>query len=359
MSVVVEMYNPRWPEYFQQIKSELEQLLINVDIRSIEHIGSTSVSELAARPIIDVDVVVTRDNVQTAIDALVSNGHFTCLGELGVEDRYALCDPNQPPERNIYVCVEGAFQTRNHLGLRDVLRVNAELREEYGAVKLGLAARGLDIADYVEAKNNIIHKILRTAGFVSEDELAAIEAASRERDRRIALQTDRLTLREFVLEDVPAFHALESIPEVVRYQTWPPKTLEDARKDVVQIIQNSFVDPRAHIELAVMLEDRFIGRVGAFINPEDSQGKPICPPHTDLWFSFMPEMQGKGFAVEATKAFIPTLGSPMTLEIECDPRNTGSWKLAERLGFERVRLIERAFECKGEWVGSLVYQKKV
>jgi RimJ/RimL family protein N-acetyltransferase len=47
------------------------------------------------------------------------------------------------------------------------------------------------------------------------------------------------------------------------------------------------------------------------------------------------------------------------LEIECDPRNRGSRKLAERLGFEKISCVERAYESKGEWVGSLVYRKVV
>jgi RimJ/RimL family protein N-acetyltransferase len=49
----------------------------------------------------------------------------------------------------------------------------------------------------------------------------------------------------------------------------------------------------------------------------------------------------------------------MELEIECDPRNTGSWKLAERLGFEKHSLTKNVQEIKGEWVDSLVYRKTV
>jgi RimJ/RimL family protein N-acetyltransferase len=49
----------------------------------------------------------------------------------------------------------------------------------------------------------------------------------------------------------------------------------------------------------------------------------------------------------------------MELEIECDPRNTKSWKMAERLGFVRHSLKERDYECKGEWVDSLVYRKVI
>jgi RimJ/RimL family protein N-acetyltransferase len=52
-------------------------------------------------------------------------------------------------------------------------------------------------------------------------------------------------------------------------------------------------------------------------------------------------------------------GGPMELEIECDPRNTGSWKLAERLGFEEHSLTKNVQEIKGEWVDSLVYRKTV
>jgi RimJ/RimL family protein N-acetyltransferase len=123
------------------------------------------------------------------------------------------------------------------------------------------------------------------------------------------------------------------------------------------IIQNSFVSPREHFELAVLFEDKFIGRVGGSVKRNNDDGTARDTPHADIWFSFLPETSGKGFATEAMKAFIPLLGSPVRLEIECDPRNTGSWKLAERLGFEKISLTEDAFECKGEMVGSLVYEK--
>ncbi|KAF2106824.1 GrpB protein-domain-containing protein [Lophiotrema nucula] len=359
MSVVVEQYNPAWPEHFQAIKSELEGFLKDANVVSIEHVGSTSVPGLAAKPIIDVDIITARENVQEVVDALVSNGNFAYFGELGIVDRHALRDPNQSPPRNIYVCVEGAFQVRNHLGVRNTLREHPELRDEYGAVKLALAANRTNIVDYIEAKGEVIQKVLKAAGLLTDEELAAIRVANEKGERRGALKTERLTLREFIIADVPAYHALESIPEVVRYQTWGPKTNDQAAKDVVTIIQNSTVKPREHFELAVDCEEKFVGRVGAKIKMKDEEGKAVEPPHVDLWFSFLPEVHGKGLATEAMKAFVPTLGSPLRLEIECDPRNTGSCKMAERLGFTKISLTERVYECKGEWVDSLVYQKSV
>lgn len=352
MCVEVHPYDSSWPAQFLEIRQRLEFLLSGVSYKSIEHVGSTSVPGLAAKPIIDVDIIVTRENVHPAITALVSKGHFIDMGELGIIDRWCLKDPLQDPRRNVYVCVDGAFQTRNHLGLRDTLRQDAALREEYASVKMDLAAKGTNIVDYIEAKSAIVEKILKKAGLLNDEELAAIGKANKKDERFGAIKTPRLVLREFTWDDDEAFFQLESQEAVARYQTWPARTKDQAREEVAKTVRNSSTVPRTHVELAVEYEGRFVGRVGANVRRDGE-------PHADLWFSFLPTVQGKGFATEAMRAFVPLLGSPLELEIECDPRNLGSWRLAERLGFERFGLTERAFECKGEWVDSLVYRKHV
>ncbi|KAF2020141.1 acyl-CoA N-acyltransferase [Aaosphaeria arxii CBS 175.79] len=360
MSVTVEHYNPAWPTQFQTIKTRLETFLTNVPVLSIEHVGSTSVPGLAAKPTIDIDIIVARENVRAAIDSLVANGNFTDVGELGIVDRHVMRDPEQDPRRNIYVCVDGAFSLRNHLSVRDTLRGNPELRDEYARVKLELAARDTNIVDYVEAKGDVVQKILRVAGLLSEEELAAIRAANFKGERFGALKTERLTLREFILGDAEGFYRLESIPEVVRYQNYGPRTREEAHKSVVSILQNSTAKPRKHVELAVDFEGRLVGRVGALIAKEDEAKAGVQdPPKASLFFSFLPEVQGKGLATEAMRAFIPLLGSPLKLEIECDPRNEGSWKMAERLGFKKTYEAEKVYESKGEWVDSVEYSKLV
>lgn len=160
------------------------------------------------------------------------------------------------------------------------------------------------------------------------------------------IQTPRLELREYTLDDISSLHVLLSTPSVARYQTWEPRTLAQAEAVVQEIVENQDSMPRKHFELAVIHNGTFIGSVGAKVKNRQAS----------LWYSLMPASQGKGFATEAVAAFILLLGD-VTLEIECDPRNTGSWKLAERLGFTKVRFTEKDFECKGEWVDSLVYQK--
>ncbi|KAL5376005.1 hypothetical protein DPSP01_010737 [Paraphaeosphaeria sporulosa] len=351
MSVEVHPHNPAWSSQFLAIKERLERLLKDVPYKSIEHVGSTSVPGLVAKPIIDIDIIVARNHVQTTLATLTAAG-FTDMGELGIKDRWCVKDPEQEPKRNVYVCVEGAIQTRNHLALRDTLRRDEKLRNHYAHVKLGLAAKGVDIVEYVEGKSAIIEKILRAAGTLSEEDMGAVSKANKRGERIGAIKTERLVLREFVWGDVEAYFGLESREEVVRYQNWGPRTREQVGEQVAEIVKGSAAVPRTHFELAVEHEGRFIGRVGAKVKKDGIA-------HADLWFSFLPECQGRGFATEAMKAFIPLLSGPLELEIECDPRNTGSWKLAERLGFERFELTEKAFECKGEWVDSLVYRKQV
>jgi GrpB-like predicted nucleotidyltransferase (UPF0157 family)/RimJ/RimL family protein N-acetyltransferase len=351
MSVEVHPYNPAWPSQFLAIKSRLENLLKDVPYNRIEHVGSTAVPALSAKPIIDIDIIVARPQVRPVIAALVSAG-FIDMGELGIVDRWCMKDSDQEPRRNVYVCVEDAFQTRNHLGLRDTLRQNEALREEYAAVKMELAAKGVDIVQYGEAKSVVVGKILEVAGVLSGEELEEIARANKKGERFGAVRTDRLVLREFVWADEEAYFGLESREEVVRYQMWGPRTRGQASEEVAKIVRGSSAVPRTHVELAVEYEGMFIGRVGANVKREGNA-------HADLWFSFLPEYHGKGLATEAMGAFIPLLGCPLELEIECDPRNTGSWKLAERLVFERFELTKRAFECKGEWVDSLVYRKQV
>jgi RimJ/RimL family protein N-acetyltransferase len=96
-------------------------------------------------------------------------------------------------------------------------------------------------------------------------------------------------------------------------------------------------------------------------------GKGGKKVRVELWFSLLPALQRKGLATEAVEAFVREVVRrereggevEMELEIECDPRNTGSRRLAERLGFRKESEVEEAFECKGEMVGSVVYRKVV
>ena len=101
------------------------------------------------------------------------------LGTLGIPDRFAFVAPDALPERRVYVTVAGSVALRNHLALRDTLRSDPDLRNQYGELKLFLARREFDrIDEYVEAKSPILQRILREGG-LGDDELEEIERINR------------------------------------------------------------------------------------------------------------------------------------------------------------------------------------
>ncbi len=133
---------------------------------SVEHVGSTAVPGLAAKPIIDIDVVVdSRDKVPEAIARLGALG-YVHRGNLGIEDRDAFTSPEGLPAHHLYVCLQGSAALANHLALRDFLRCDAAAAAEYGRIKKRLAAQFPgDIESYISGKTDCILAILRSAGF--------------------------------------------------------------------------------------------------------------------------------------------------------------------------------------------------
>ena len=171
--VEVVDWSPRWAEQFEEVALVLRDALSEVPSARVEHVGSTSVEGLAAKPIIDIDVVVGPEDVGAAVEALTSIGHVH-RGDLGVTGREAFHAPG-PPRRNVYVCTAGTVNVRNHLAVRDVLRSRADLREAYAEVKRALAARpDMDIETYVAGKSAVLQQVLEASGELSDEELAAI-----------------------------------------------------------------------------------------------------------------------------------------------------------------------------------------
>ncbi len=92
--ITVPDYDPAWPERFKTLRDEYLEAMVGagVPVVAIEHVGSTSVPGLAAKPIIDCHIVVQRDDVDAASDVLISLG-FTPLGELSIPERWAFKEP--------------------------------------------------------------------------------------------------------------------------------------------------------------------------------------------------------------------------------------------------------------------------
>lgn len=167
-NIVVEPYNPKWKTDFEKIKSEIETVISDFIVR-IEHVGSTSVSGLSAKPIIDVDIVIKNYSVfDNIVERLHSIGYIY-EGDLGIEGREAFKYENKPDlqEHHLYVCPENSKELHRHITFRDYLRLNPDAVAEYGKIKLEAAKLyPNDIEKYLEYKSSCIQKIYRLCGLI-------------------------------------------------------------------------------------------------------------------------------------------------------------------------------------------------
>lgn len=170
-------YDPSWPRRFVALRDEYSAALARAEVAvvAIEHVGSTSVPGLAAKPIIDCDIVVAVEQVTFASDVLVGLG-FQPEGELGVPQRWAFKEPPRLSGTHTYVIVDGSQALQNHLRLRDALRTNAGLCGLYSSVKKRAGATAGTIEEYAASKDAVIQQILETTG-PSHQERRDIDAA--------------------------------------------------------------------------------------------------------------------------------------------------------------------------------------
>ena len=167
-TVIVEDYDPAWARDFEMLRQRIWPEVADVALR-IEHVGSTSVPGLAAKPIIDMSIVVaSRNDVPKTIERLAPLG-YVHRGTLGIDDREAFDHPADLRRHNLYVCPAETIGIVNQIAVRDYLRAHPEAAARYGALKKQLADRfPSDINSYVFGKTDFVLEILRRAGLTAE-----------------------------------------------------------------------------------------------------------------------------------------------------------------------------------------------
>ena len=167
------------------------------------------------------------------------------------------------------------------------------------------------------------------------------------------LKTERLMLRELEPGDWQALYAIESRPEVARYQSFDPRTPEESRAYVLEASQSARENRRLTYDLAMVLETetRLIGRCGLGSTDLDLR-------EAVLWYTLHPDAWGRGYTTEAARAMVDfgcrTLGLHR-IWADCDPQNVASWRVLEKLGMRREGHMRENAWIKGEWVDSLIY----
>lgn len=166
------------------------------------------------------------------------------------------------------------------------------------------------------------------------------------------LETPRLRLRRFRVDDAPVLAAYRSDPAVARYQTWSaPVSVADAARAVREFAEGDPARP-GWFQYAVELKagKRLIGDVGVHLHENLMQA--------ELGFTLAAEHQGRGYAAEAVWAVLHDLFMLRGLRrvsAECDERNEASARLLQRVGFQLEGRRPAFTWLKGEWTDDLLF----
>ncbi|MEW2390910.1 GrpB family protein [Streptomyces venezuelae] len=165
-SIVISDHTPHWADQFRQLHAQLAPHVEDISV-SIEHVGSTAVPGCAAKPIIDVDIVVADASVMPTLIARLTDRGYRHEGDLGITGREAFRAPEHPVPHHLYGVVEGTKPHLDHVLFRDHLRRNPDEVRRYAELKRTLARRftgdAAGRAAYTEAKSGLVAELLEKA----------------------------------------------------------------------------------------------------------------------------------------------------------------------------------------------------
>ena len=148
--MILHDYTPTWADEFERLKHVYADALGDLAL-AIEHVGSTSITGIKAKPIIDIDVVIKDYTIFPDVVERLAQLGYTHNGDQGVLHREAFkyqdgFTPHTTPQRqwmlhHLYVCPAFSEELRRHLLFRDYLRANADARNAYERIKVVIAAR--------------------------------------------------------------------------------------------------------------------------------------------------------------------------------------------------------------------------
>lgn len=167
--IVISAYDSKWKSEFLTLKQIIEPVLKDLII-DIEHVGSTSIEGLGAKPILDIDIVIEDySKLPEIIACLEELGYFhqedwSFKGReaFGRKDQYVPWSEKNIKwmDHHLYVCNKDSEELARHLAFRDYLRNNPDSVAEYEQLKIDLARRAKDRKEYTIGKTDLVNKIL-------------------------------------------------------------------------------------------------------------------------------------------------------------------------------------------------------
>ncbi len=164
---------------------------------------------------------------------------------------------------------------------------------------------------------------------------------------QVLIITDRLVIRRFEPSDGPGLYSYLSRPEAVAFEPYPVQSLEQCETEA----RRRAVDPDFFAVCLARTGD-LVGNLYFHAEPPFDQGR------YELGYVFHPDRWGHGYATEAVSALLATAFGQWGVRLvtaHCDPENTASWRLLERVGFTRVELLRGAASFTTDASGAPVW----
>jgi GrpB-like predicted nucleotidyltransferase (UPF0157 family) len=168
MAIDIARYDPAWPEQFRAEASRLTELLGPWLVTPVEHIGSTSVPGLAAKPVLDMMAGVhDLHSAEDAIPVLTSHGYVHAQHRPATL-WFHKARTGSVPDQGLHLTEPGSSLWRERLAFRDALRADPVLTRQYQELKERLAADSGDIAAYTAGKREFVVQVLARSGVIAE-----------------------------------------------------------------------------------------------------------------------------------------------------------------------------------------------
>jgi GrpB-like predicted nucleotidyltransferase (UPF0157 family) len=184
MFLQLESYKPNWKSEFEKLQQVITTILKGIPV-TIEHVGSTAIPGMMAKPILDIDIIPEKKESLPQISKKLEQAGYISKGEQGIPGRFAFRQSNHLipltesrikwMTHHLYVCFSNSLALKNHLLFRDALLSNQQLAHNYLQLKTGLLGEnGMTRELYNKRKTDFILSILAIKDF-TKAELAEIQ----------------------------------------------------------------------------------------------------------------------------------------------------------------------------------------
>jgi GrpB-like predicted nucleotidyltransferase (UPF0157 family) len=342
VTVVFEEYSEEWPQLFERERRDIVAELGDEAV-AIEHVGSTSVPTLQAKPVIDIALVVpdTTDE-DSYVPPLLSIGYDFVMREPDWFEHRLL--RREDPRVNLHVFPPACDEVDRMVAFRDHLRADAADRAHYESAKQALArSEWPTMQHYADAKTDVIAEIL---GRCRPDARA-----------HVVVETERLVLRRFTADDVDNLVELDSDPDVMLHITGGRTTpREEIETDFLPAFLRYYERSDGYGFWAVI--EKSTGDFLGWFHFRPGEGHPHDEP--ELGYRLRKSAWGKGYAAEGSIALIRRgfveLGVRRVVA-ETMVVHTGSRRVMEKAGMRVVRTFHQdwPYPIPGDEHGDVEY----